>query len=332
MDISTLKQTIQILCMPGKGILAADESTNTIGKRFASINVDNQEAHRRDYRQLLLSTSSLEKYVSGVILFEETLAQKDVQGTALPQLLLQRGILPGVKVDQGLIPLINANHEQVTQGLDGLTERLQAYLELGAKFTKWRAVFNITESTPSDTAIQSNCELLARYAATCQSLNLVPIVEPELLMDGNHNIDSCAYHTSRILEATFKALNNHQVKLPYIILKPNMVLPGKDCAQPCDDQTIAQYTVKVLHDNVPGTVPGINFLSGGQTPEQATTRLNAMNQLGPHPWMLSFSYGRALQEDCLKAWHGNPENVGTAQQVLLSAAQKNSEAAMGQLA
>jgi len=314
----------------GKGILAADESNNTIGKRFATINVENNEKNRRDYRLLLATTPDLEQYINGVILFEETLMQKDDQGTSIVELFAKKGIVPGIKVDKGLVELANAEHEQVTQGLDGLTERLTHYKELGAKFAKWRNVYSISETTPSLAAIKSGAENLARYAASCQSVGIVPIVEPEVLMDGDHSIEHCAEVSELILHELFHALFIHQVDLEHIILKPSMVTSGKATKPFSDPEDVADFTISVFRNNVPAAVPTINFLSGGQTPEQATTNLNAMNLIGHQPWLLSFSFGRALQEDCLKAWGGKKENVAAAQDALLKRARLNSLACVGE--
>jgi len=325
-----LSSTMEQILQEGKGILAADESNNTIGKRFATINVENNEKNRRDYRLLLATTPDLEQYINGVILFEETLMQKDDQGTSIVELFAKKGIVPGIKVDKGLVELANAEHEQVTQGLDGLTERLTHYKELGAKFAKWRNVYSISETTPSLAAIKSGAENLARYAASCQSVGIVPIVEPEVLMDGDHSIEHCAEVSELILHELFHALFIHQVDLEHIILKPSMVTSGKATKPFSDPEDVADFTISVFRNNVPAAVPTINFLSGGQTPEQATTNLNAMNLIGHQPWLLSFSFGRALQEDCLKAWGGKKENVAAAQDALLKRARLNSLACVGE--
>lgn len=329
MHYEELANTMEQMLQKGKGILAADESNSTIGKRFASINTENTELNRRDYRLLLATTQELEQYINGVILFEETFTQTDDHGTPIPELFAQKGIVPGIKVDKGLIELDNTEKEQVTQGLDGLKERLIHFKQLGARFAKWRNVYSISEITPSLTAIRTGAENLARYAATCQSVGIIPIVEPEVLMDGDHSIEHCAEVSEMVLHEVFHALYIHQVELEHIILKPSMVTCGKDSSPFSDVEDVADFTISVFRNNVPASVPTINFLSGGQTPVQATANLNAINQVGSQPWLLSFSYGRALQEDCLKAWAGKKENVESAQKALLKRAKLNSLAALG---
>lgn len=318
------------LLQDGKGILAADESNGTIGKRFESIGVENTEDNRRDYRLLLANTTGLEQYINGVILFEETFQHKDHHGTPIAQLFANKGIMPGIKVDKGLVDLANTDHEKITQGLDGLKDRLVYYKELGAKFAKWRNVYTISEYTPSLTAIKAGAEVLARYAAVCQSVGIVPIVEPELLMDGNHDIDHCAEAYEMVLHELFHSLFIHQVDLEQIVLKPSMVTSGKEAVPFSSPEEIADYTINVFRSNVPAAVPSINFLSGGQTPQQATVNLNAINSTGYQPWTLSFSYGRALQEDCLKAWGGKANQVDAAQAALLERARLNSLACFGE--
>ncbi|MDX1837684.1 fructose-bisphosphate aldolase class I [Legionella taurinensis] len=318
------------LLQDGKGILAADESNGTIGKRFESIGVENTEDNRRDYRLLLANTAGLEQYINGVILFEETFQHKDQHGTPIAQLFANNGIMPGIKVDKGLVDLANTDNEKITQGLDGLKDRLVYYKELGAKFAKWRNVYSITEYTPSLTAIKAGAEVLARYAAVCQSVGIVPIVEPELLMDGNHDIDHCAEAYEMVLHELFHSLFIHQVDLEQIVLKPSMVTSGKEAVPFSSPEEVADYTINVFRSNVPAAVPTINFLSGGQTPQQATVNLNAINSTGYQPWTLSFSYGRALQEDCLKIWGGKAENVEAAQAALLKRARLNSAACFGE--
>ncbi len=325
-----LTETIDALTIPGKGILAADESLNTIGKRFTSIQLENTEEHRRQYRQLLCTTPNLSEFINGVILFEETLGQHDDQGKPLPQLLAEQDIVPGIKVDKGLINLPNTVGEKITQGLDGLSERLIQYKEQGARFAKWRNVYQISDLTPSLIAVKTGAHNLARYAAACQESGIVPIVEPEILMDGDHTIEHCAQVTEIVLFELFAALFLHQVQLELIVLKPSMVIAGADYQQPSTPEEVAEYTVSVFRNNVPAAVPTINFLSGGQTPQQATENLNAMNQLGPHPWLLSFSYGRALQEPCLQAWQGQSANISAAQTALYQRAQLNGLASMGE--
>ncbi len=325
-----MESTVKLLAAQGKGILAADESTGTIAKRFASIKIENTEENRRAYRELLFTTDGLAEYVSGVILYEETLGQKSKDGIPFPQLLEKQGIVPGIKVDMGLIPLVNSKEEQVTQGLDGLPERLAAYKKQGAKFAKWRAVFNIDDQRPSQLAIKTNAENLARYAAICQSQGIVPIVEPELLIDGTYTIERSAEATEKVLHSVFNALHRHGVILECIVLKPSMVVSGKECSKQASMDEVAKATVKVLLRTVPAAVPTINFLSGGQTSEEATAHLNRMNALFPNlPWNLSFSYGRALQDHALKAWLGNQKNAISAQKALHKRARLNAVACKG---
>ncbi|CDZ76749.1 Fructose-bisphosphate aldolase class 1 [Legionella massiliensis] len=330
MHYDELSATMEILLQDGKGILAADESSGTIGKRFDSIGVENTVESRRDYRLLLATTPDLEQYINGVILFEETFEHKDENGTPIAELFANKGIVPGIKVDKGLVDLANTDNEKVTQGLDGLVERLEHFKKLGAKFAKWRNVYTISEYTPSLTAIKAGAEMLARYAATCQSLGIVPIVEPEVLMDGNHTIEHCAEACEMVLHELFHALFIHQVELEHIVLKPSMVTCGKSVSPFSSPEEVADYTLSVFRNNVPAAVPTINFLSGGQTPVEATANLNAINSAGYQPWNLSFSYGRALQEDCLKTWGGKPENVKAAQDALLKRARLNSAACFGE--
>lgn len=325
-----LSATMDHLLQDGKGILAADESNGTIGKRFASIGVENTEENRRDYRLLLATTPELDTYINGVILFEETFQHKDKNGKSIVELFTAQGILPGIKVDMGLTELANTEGEKVTQGLDGLTERLLAFKEKGAKFAKWRNVYSISEFTPSMSAMKTGAEVLARYAASCQAVGIVPIVEPEILMDGDHSIEHCAEASEMVLHELFNALFVHQVELEHIILKPSMITCGKSAGEFSSPEDIADYTVSVFRNTVPAAVSSINFLSGGQTPEQATANLNAINSTGYQPWTLSFSFGRALQEDCLKAWGGKPSNVANAQAVLLNRARLNSLACFGE--
>jgi fructose-bisphosphate aldolase class I len=330
MHYDELSATMELLLQDGKGILAADESGGTIGKRFDSIGIENTEENRRDYRVLLATTPDLEQYINGVILFEETFDHKDEHGTPVAELFAQKGIVPGIKVDKGLVNLANTHEEKVTQGLDGLAERLQHFKKLGAKFAKWRNVYSISEFTPSLTAIKAGAEMLARYAATCQAEGIVPIVEPEVLMDGDHSIEHCAEACEMVLHELFCALFTHQVELEHIVLKPSMVTSGKNATPFSPPEDVADYTISVFRNNVPAAVPTINFLSGGQTPEQATANLNAINSADYQPWNLSFSYGRALQEDCLKAWGGKAENVKAAQDALLKRARLNSAACFGE--
>lgn len=330
MYYNELETTMEHLLQEGKGILAADESNGTIGKRFASINVENTEENRRKYRHLLATTNELEHYIHGVILFEETFTQKDDNGTPLVELFAQKGILPGIKVDKGLVELPNADNEKITEGLDGLVQRLTHFKSLGAKFAKWRNVYTISELTPSLTAMKAGAENLARYAAACQSVGIVPIVEPEVLVDGAHSIEHCAEASELVLHELFHALFLHQVDLEHIILKPSMVTSGKDTKPFSDPDAVAEYTIHVFRNTVPAAVPTINFLSGGQTSIEATANLNAINNVGYQPWLLSFSFGRALQEDCLREWGGNSANIEKAQAALLHRARLNSLATIGE--
>lgn len=314
---------------PGKGILAADESTGTIGKRLSSINVENVEENRRALRELLFCAPGALQYLSGVILFEETLYQKTASGKPFVDVLKEGGVLPGIKVDKGTVELAGTNGETTTQGLDGLGQRCAKYYEAGARFAKWRAVLNIGANEPSELAIHENAYGLARYAVICQENGLVPIVEPEILVDGSHDIEKCAAVTERVLAACYKALNDHHAILEGTLLKPNMVTPGSD-APKVAHEVIAEYTVRALQRTVPPAVPAIVFLSGGQSEEEATLNLNAMNKLNTKkPWSLSFSFGRALQQSTLKAWAGKPENVGKARAALLARCKANSEATLG---
>lgn len=325
-----LSATIEHIAQNGKGILAADESTGTIGKRFAAINIENTQENRSDYRLLLATTPELENYVSGAILFEETFDNQDAHGNTVAKLLLDKGILPGIKVDRGLTNLANTLDEKITLGLDDLTVRLETFKEKGAKFAKWRNVYSISDLTPSLTAMRAGAEMLARYAAACQGVGIVPIVEPEVLMDGHHSIEQCAEACEMVLHELFNALFIHQVELEHMVLKPSMVTCGKENSTFSTPEEVAEYTLSVFRNTVFPAVPTINFLSGGQTPQQATLNLNAINSFGHQPWTLSFSYGRALQEDCLKAWGGNSDNVEAAQAALIHRARMNSLASLGQ--
>ena len=309
-----LEATIAKIVEPGKGILAADESTPTITKRFKAVGIESSEESRRAYRSLLFTAPEADAYLSGVILFEETLGQKADDGTPLGQVLMKRGILPGIKVDKGTTPLPGAAGDLVTQGLDGLAERLAGYKEQGARFTKWREVYAISESNPTALGISANAEVLARYAAICQAQGLVPIVEPEVLIDGDHTIERCFEVSEAVLHAVFDALYRHRVVTELIVLKPSMVLPGKANARKATPEEVAAATLKVLRRTVPASVPTINFLSGGQGPEEATANLNAINAYAPRgPWVLSFSFARALQDPVMHAWVGNSKNVPPAQ-------------------
>ncbi len=324
-----LNATIADLVQPGKGILAADESSPTIAKRFKAVGVESTEATRREYRSIIFSTPGLGEHISGVILFEETLEQLSLEDIAIPKLLASQGIVPGIKVDQGKGPLVNAPGDEITYGLDGLAARLEHYKAMGARFAKWRDVFHISDTLPSFQAIKSNAEVLARYAAVCQSMGIVPIVEPEVLIDGNHTIERAAEVSEDVLLEVFKALHRHRVNLECMVLKPSMVTPGKESGKASPEQ-VAEATLSVFRRVVPAAVPGIFFLSGGQTPEESTENLNALNSMGYHPWELSFSYGRALQRAPMTAWAGQAENVEAGQAALYRQAKMNGLAAMGQ--
>jgi fructose-bisphosphate aldolase class I len=326
-----LQATIEQVAQRGKGILAADESQPTIAKRFASINVQATEENCRAYRALLFTAPGIEDYISGVIEFEDTLAQSDGGGTLLPKVLVQRGIVPGVKVDKGKGPLALSPCDLITYGLDGLAERLSQYKNQGARFAKWREVYKIGEHYPTALGIAANAEMLARYAAVCQEMGVVPIVEPEVLIDGGHSMARCAEVTEAIHNGLFHALHRHHVVLEHMILKPNMVLPGKDHPVRASVSEIAAATLRVFRRTVPAAVPSINFLSGGLSPEEATANLNAMNAgFSGAPWLLSFSYGRALQQPVLQAWQGKAENVAAAQLALLKRARLNGAAQRGE--
>jgi fructose-bisphosphate aldolase class I len=332
MDFQELEKVAEAIVADGKGILAADESTGTIKKRFDSIGVESTEETRRAYRELLFTTEGAEEFIGGVILYDETIRQQASDGTPFPKLLESKGILPGIKVDTGAKPLALAEGETVTEGLDGLRERLAEYRELGARFAKWRAVITIGNDIPSEYCIWTNAHALARYAALCQEGGLVPIVEPEVLMDGDHTIERSFHVTSHTLHAVFTELRDQRVHPEGILLKPNMVLPGYESSEQVSDEEIAQQTVQCFRRHVPAAVPGIVFLSGGQSEEEATRRLNAINAIGPHPWKVSFSYGRALQAAALKAWSGHDENVEAAQRAYYHRAKMNSAAQTGMYA
>ncbi|MEQ8651754.1 MAG: class I fructose-bisphosphate aldolase [Kiloniellales bacterium] len=327
--MKSLQAVAQALVADGKGILAADESGGTIKKRFDSISVESTEENRRDYRQMLFTTDGAEAYVSGVILFDETIRQKASDGKRLVKILEDRGIIPGIKVDKGAKPLALHEGETVTEGLDGLADRLAEYARLGAKFAKWRGVYSIAEGLPSAACITANAHSLARYAALCQEAGIVPIVEPEVLMDGDHDIETCEFVTEEVLRAVFSELAVAEVQLEGMLLKPNMVISGSDCPQQASHQEVAERTLACFRRVVPAAVPGIVFLSGGQSDQDATLNLNAMNRLGPSPWALSFSYGRALQAAPLKAWSGKSANLASAQVAYLERAKANAEAARG---
>ena len=322
-----LQQTINDMVDDHRGILAADESEPTIKKRFATINLESTEENRRAYRSLLLETPGLGDFISGVILFEETLGQKSAAGVLLAEVAWNQKIVPGIKVDKGTEKLVGSSGDLITKGLDGLADRLITYIEQGARFAKWREVYPITSPNPTQLSLHANAEKLAHYAACCQELGVVPIVEPEVLMDGDHDIDRCEEVTEQVLYAVFKALLQYGVTLEHMILKPNMVLPGKDC-RTADPYEIAEATIRVFRRAIPAAVPSINFLSGGQSPEEATINLNTINQIGG-PWQLSISFGRALQQPVLKAWQGKIENVEAAEIALLKRARLNSLARQG---
>jgi len=328
MNTEELKNIAQALVAPGKGILAADESEGTIKKRFDAIGVESTEENRRTYREILFTTNGVEEFISGVILFDETIRQKGPEDKSFPQVLSEKGIIPGIKVDKGAKDLANFPGEKITEGLDGLRDRLNEYRDLGAKFSKWRAVIAIGEGIPTQAAIDSNAEALARFAVLSQEADLVPIIEPEVLMDGGHDIAKCEQVTYQTLKSVFTALSKHKVFIPGALLKPNMILPGKESEKASPEQ-ITDSTLRIFREVVPIDLPGIVFLSGGQGPEETTANLNALNVKDEGPWQLSFSFGRALQEPVLKAWTGNADNKGTAQRAFYHRAKMNSLARSG---
>src|ERR671929_340281 len=332
MNLDQLEKTAQALVAEGKGILAADESTSTIKKRFDTIGLESTEEHRRAYRDLLFTTDGAAEFISGVILFDETIRQASADGTPFPKLLESKGIIPGIKVDKGAKDLAHAPGEKITEGLDGLRGRLEEYRGLGARFTKWRAVITIGADIPSEYCIWANAHALARYAALSQEQGLAPIVEPEVLMDGSHSIEASFDVTARTLHAVFTELRDQRVHYEQMLLKPNMVLSGYDCPEQASHDEVAEQTLRCFRRHVPAAVPGIVFLSGGQTDEDATANLNAMNARGPHPWELSFSYGRALQAPALKAWGGDSAKVEAAQKAFYRRAKFNSAARSGSYA
>lgn len=328
--LTELETTIHDMVQKGRGVLAADESAPTIAKRFDAIEVQATEETRRDWRNLLVTTAGLGEYISGIIFFEETLGQDSDNGQTIAEVAWAQKIVPGIKVDKGKIPLALSPGDLITQGLDGLAERLRIYKSQGARFAKWREVYAIDTHAPTKNGIEANAEMLARYAAVCQSEGLVPIVEPEVLMDGSHEITRHGEVTEAVQYAVFRALQRHKVVPELMILKPNMVLPGKDCRRAAPEE-VAEATLKILRRTVPAAVPSINFLSGGQSPEEATANLNALNQQAPDaPWELTISYGRALQQPALHAWSGKTENVAAAQQALLKRARLNHLAMLGE--
>ena len=325
-----LNSVARAMVAPGKGILAADESSPTIKKRFDSVSVESTEENRRTYREMLFTAPGVEQYIGGVILFEETLYQSTADGTPFPKYLAEKGIVPGIKVDKGAKPLAQFPGEKITEGLDGLRQRVGDYVEAGARFAKWRAVIDIADGIPTEFCLLANAHALARYAALCQEAGLVPIVEPEVLMDGGHDIARCEQVTNRTLELTFEQLDAHRIDLTGMVLKPNMVISGKKCPRQASVEEVAAATVRCLTAHVPAAVPGIAFLSGGQSEEEATAHLNAMNKLGPHPWELSFSYGRALQTAALHAWAGHADKFGAGQSAFELRAKLNHLARSGQ--
>jgi len=332
LNLSNMNEVAEAMVVPGKGILAADESTGTIGKRFDQINTESTEQTRNAYRDLLFSSRDVQEYISGVIMYDETFHQSSLKdGVLYPEYLASLGIIPGIKVDTGAHNLAGTDGEKVTSGLDGLDERLAEYRKLGARFAKWRGVINITDLNPSDYCINTNAHALARYAALCQSNDIVPIVEPEILMDGNHDIEDSFVVTEEVLHTVFSELYKQGVQFEEMILKPNMVLSGYDADNRAGVDEVASATVQCFLRSVPAAVPGIAFLSGGQSDEDATAHLNAMNQIlgDSKPWNLSFSYGRALQQPALKAWQGKDENISIAQEAFLKRAKLNSLASLG---
>ena len=329
MSLTDLNEIAVYIVSDGKGILAADESTGTIKKRFDSINTESTEKIRRDYREMLFQAEGMKNNIGGVILFEETLKQNAADGTSLVNVISSQGALPGIKVDKGLTLMNEDSEETVTNGLDDLNQRCQEFYKIGAKFTKWRAVITIGDNIPTDACINENMLRLADYAKIVQSNNMVPIVEPEVLMDGSHSIDDCYNVTSRVLKSLFQHLKDKNVNIKGTILKPNMVISGTNCTEQAGVQEVAEKTVKCLLENVPEDLPGIAFLSGGQSDIDATAHLDAMNKIGGFPWKLSFSYGRALQQAALKAWMGKEENMNNAQAAFSHRALMNKNAALG---
>jgi fructose-bisphosphate aldolase, class I len=330
MNLAELNKIAEAMVAPGKGILAADESSGTIKKRFDAIGVESTEDNRRDYREMLFRSTEGMKSISGVILYDETIWQKAKDGTPLVEIIKKAGSIPGIKVDEGTKPLPGCPNELITMGLDKLADRLPKYYEQGARFAKWRAVIDIGAGIPSYTAIRTNTHALARYAALCQAANIVPIVEPEVLMDGDHDIDRCKEVTEFVLKEQFQELYYQRVALEGMVLKPNMAIAGKKCAKKSPVDEVAEKTVKMLKACVPGAVPGIAFLSGGQSDEEATAHLDTMNKIGNLPWRLTFSYGRALQHAPQKTWSGKSENVAAAQRVFTHRARMNGLASLGQ--
>jgi fructose-bisphosphate aldolase class I len=329
MTEQTLAAIARAMVAPGKGILAADESSGTIKKRFDAIRTESTEENRRTYREMLFTTPGAEEFISGVILYDETIRQSTKAGVPFPKHLASLGIIPGIKVDEGAKALAGHPGEKITEGLDGLRERLQEYHRLGARFAKWRAVITIGAGIPSAFCLDANAHALARYAALCQESGIVPIVEPEVLMDGDHTLERCEEVTTAALEKVFVELRHHHVDFTGMVLKPNMIISGEDCARRADPETVATATIRCLLASVPAAVPGIAFLSGGQSPEEATLHLGIMNARGPLPWQLTFSYGRALQAPALKAWGGRPEQFKAGQAAYFKRARLNGLAHAG---
>src|SRR5579862_8387245 len=332
MNTTELAATVHAMVAKHRGLLAADESTSTILKRFNTIKLESTEESRRAYREMLFTTPGAGEFISGVILYDETIRQKTRDGVPFPQYLTRQGMIPGIKVDLGAKPLSGFPGETITEGLDGLRERLIEYRGLGARFAKWRAVIDIAAGIPTAFAIAANAHALARYAALCQETDIVPIVEPEVLMDGGHSLERCSEVTEQVLTTVFSQLFDHRVQLEGIVLKPNMVISGKKAAERASPEAVAEATVRVLKRHVPAAVPGIAFLSGGQSPTEATLHLSLMNRLGPLPWALTFSYGRALQDTALKAWAGVPATFGAGQKEFARRAQLNGLATTGRYA
>ena len=329
MNRSDLERVARAMVAKGRGILAADESTSTIKKRFDGIKLESTEEHRRTYREMLFCAPGAQEFISGVILYDETIHQGTRDKTPFPAYLAQHGMIPGIKVDTGAKPLAGFPGETITEGLDGLRERLGEYYKLGARFAKWRAVIDIADGIPSRFAIAANAHALARYAALCQEAEIVPIVEPEVLMDGSHGIERCEEVTSQVLQTVFDHLYAHRIYLEGMVLKPNMVISGKKASNRAAPEQVAEATVRCLKRHVPSSVPGIAFLSGGQSPQEATLHLSLMNQIGGLPWPLTFSYGRALQDTALKGWGGQPSNFGAGQKEFLKRAKLNGLATTG---
>ena len=326
----TLNDIAKKMCAKGKGILAADESTGTIAKRFKSINVENLERNRLNFRQILFNSSAMKNYIGGVILFDETIRQKSTLGPSIPELINEHGAIPGIKVDKGAKSLAGSNDETITEGLDGLRERLKEYYDLGARFTKWRAVYKISNSLPSTQSIKSNAHALARYAALVQEAQMVPIIEPEVLMDGTHDINKCYQVTTNVLNECYNELEIHKVDLKGTVLKPNMVLPGSECENKSSSEEIAKKTLDCLKKNVPGKVPGIAFLSGGQSEIESSKNLNEINKINDSDFLITFSYGRGLQASALKEFGKNQENVANIQKAFNHRAKMNGLSSKGE--